>query len=139
MSIEDNKARALAVSHAIADGVLRARVDDLLTPEFRFHGSAGAEMGRDAYVAFYEGLGAALRDMKMTFHHVIAEGDVVAVRFTNDAVHAGPFMGLPATHKAVRVHGMFIRRIEAGRVSEEWASLDMLGLLKQLGVDPRAR
>lgn len=48
-------------------------------------------------------------------------------------------MGLPATHKAIRVQGMFIRRIEAGRVSEEWESVDMLGLLRQLGVDTRAR
>jgi len=137
MSIEESRRAALAVSHTIMNKELEARVDEVLTPGFRFHGAGGKELDRDGYVAFYAALGAAFPRMQMNFHHVVAEGDKVAIQFTTQTVHEGAFMGLPATGKAVTVYGMVLRRVEGGRVAEEWECVDMLGLLRQLGVSPR--
>jgi steroid delta-isomerase-like uncharacterized protein len=134
MKLEQNKQAALAVSRAIQAGVIRAKVDALITPDFRFHGSR--ELDRAGYVGFYEALCAAFPRMEMTFHQVIAEGDRVAIMFTTDTTHEGPFMNTPATGKPIQVRGQLIRRIEDGRVAEEWESVDMLGLLQQLGVAP---
>jgi steroid delta-isomerase-like uncharacterized protein len=75
----------------------------------------------------------ALPDMRYTVEDLIAEGDKVVVRFTFRATHRGEFLGVPATGKVVTVTGISISRLAGGKVVEEWAEEDHLGLLQQLG------
>jgi hypothetical protein len=48
-------------------------------------------------------------------------------------------MGLPATHRQVRLSGIGIFRIAEGKIAEVWSLWDRLGELQQLGVLPDAR
>lgn len=43
-------------------------------------------------------------------------------------------MGATATGRAVEMNGLFIARIEDGRIAEEWSVGDSASLLQQLGV-----
>ena len=78
----------------------------------------------------------AFPDLVVTIEDLIAAGDTVAWRFTLRGTHAGPFMGLLPTGRAVTAAGIAIDRVVDGRVVESWCSLDALGLLRQLGATP---
>ena len=75
----------------------------------------------------------AMADMTMDFTHVVAEGDLVSIRFVTKAKNVGKFMGAPATRKNVVITGQFTRRIQGDRVMQEWQSTDLLGLMTQMG------
>jgi steroid delta-isomerase-like uncharacterized protein len=79
----------------------------------------------------------AFPDMHWVVEDLIAEGDKVVSRYTVRATHRGDFMGVPATGKVVTYTGILISRFAGGKFVEEWESLDMLGLMQQLGAIPQ--
>lgn len=79
----------------------------------------------------------AFPDMKTRVNDMIAEGNKVMTRFTLQATHEGPFLGIPATGKKIKLEAISIYRIANGKVVEGWWLGDMLGVLRQLGVIPR--
>jgi predicted ester cyclase len=78
----------------------------------------------------------AFPDLHFTLEDMIAEGDKVAYRFTARGTHMGDFLGIAATGKQIVVAGTVITRIDAGKFQEDWETIDMLGLMQQLGAIP---
>ena len=74
----------------------------------------------------------AFPDMHVTINDIFAEGDKVAVRWTNECTHKGEIMGIPPTGKRVKFSGITIYRLANGKVVEEWWSWDVFGLIQQL-------
>lgn len=70
-----------------------------------------------------------------TIHHLIAEGDLVAVFGRYEATHDGdPFLSIPASGVAVRFDYFILLRLENGQIAERWgATDDVMGLLVPLG------
>jgi predicted ester cyclase len=130
------KEAVLNVSRAIADHQLDAKADTLLAPDFKYHGAAGMEMNRAAYIGFMAQLVAAFPDMKMEFQKVVVEGDSVGVHYQNTFTHKGAYQGIPATGKVVTMSGTYIRRVKDGKVVEEWDNPDLFGLMMGIGVIP---
>jgi steroid delta-isomerase-like uncharacterized protein len=62
----------------------------------------------------------------------VCEGEKVVVRFAAKATHAGRYMGLPASGRALKLWGVMIFRFEAGAIAEFWCLVDSQGILKQL-------
>lgn len=79
---------------------------------------------------------AAFPDLDFSIKEQIAERDKVASRFEWTGTHKGEFLGAPATGKQVRVWGVVIDRLEAGRIKDTRILMDTLGLMMQLGVVP---
>jgi predicted ester cyclase len=79
----------------------------------------------------------ALPDVRVIIEQQLAEGDLVATRWTPTGMHRGQFMGVAPSGKQVLVSGTVIDRIAGGKVAEEWIDWDRLGLLEQLGVVQR--
>ena len=73
----------------------------------------------------------------ISFSAVVADGDTVAIRYTMRGTHQGSFAGVPATGKTVVAQSMAFYRLAGGKIVEERAQLDMLGVLQQLGAVPR--
>jgi steroid delta-isomerase-like uncharacterized protein len=67
---------------------------------------------------------------------LIAEGDLVAERFTARGTHQGEVMGVPPTGREVVLAGINIFRVQDGKLVERWGRTDDLGLLQQLGIVP---
>ena len=78
----------------------------------------------------------AFPDLELTTEDIVAEGDKVAIRNTWRGTHQGSFHGLPPTGKRVAFTGTDIIRFVDGRIAEQWADLDALGLMQQLGAFP---
>jgi predicted ester cyclase len=80
---------------------------------------------------------AEFRDAFPDFHDSIdiqlAEGDLVATRFTSMGTHRGTLMGVKPTNKELNWTGITIDRIAAGKIVESWTNWDMMGMLQQLG------
>jgi predicted ester cyclase len=79
---------------------------------------------------------AAFSDISITVEDQIAEGDKVVSRWTIRGTHKGEYMGIAPTGKQVTITGISIYRIEKGKIVEDWANSDMLGMLQQLGAIP---
>src|SRR4029077_5054387 len=90
-----------------------------------------------------EGLKDVLRGMRSAFPDIdfsikeqVCEGDKVGSRFEWTGTHKAEFMGVPATGRQVRVWGVVIDRLEAGRIKDTRILMDALGLMMQLGALP---
>jgi predicted ester cyclase len=94
-----------------------------------FKGPAGAKesIGR---------LREAFPDITFTVEEMIAEGDLVATRWTATGTNDGEFMGHEPTGRQGTIDGMTIQRFENGRIVEGWTQQDALGLLRLIGAVP---
>jgi predicted ester cyclase len=105
--------------------------EELCAPGYTAH-LAGSSYDLPGHRAFAAAFYQAFPDLR---HHVelaVAEGDHVAVRFTLRGTHSGPFAGLEATGRAIRVGASAIMRLEGRRVAEVWGEFDQLALMGQL-------
>jgi predicted ester cyclase len=124
MSAKENKTLSNRVAQAISEGDLEA-LDELMAPElaeeFKRH---VAEIRR------------AFPDYAGTNVEQIAEGEEVANRFVFLGTHLGEFEGVNPTGKRVEFVGHSIDRVIEGKIVESWVEVDMLGVMRQLGVEP---
>ncbi len=81
-------------------------------------------------------LRAAFPDIQLTIDDQVAEGDKVLTRYTVRGTHKGEYAGVPPTNKQVTYTGMWLYRIEGGKIVERWGNNDRLGLLQQIGAIP---
>lgn len=76
---------------------------------------------------------AAFPDLRMVVDLILAEGDLVAARWTTEGTNTGPWGRRPPTGKRARFSGVNIFRFRDGKVAELWNQRDDLGLMQQLG------
>ena len=104
-----------------------------MPPNPDIHGSEGMKQ-------FFAALFTGFPDIQFTVEDQIAEGDMVATRWTNTGTHQGEFMDIPPTGAQAVTTGVCIFRIANGIVVEDWTNADFLGLMQQVGViDPMGR
>ena len=130
--LSQNKEVALNLSKAIMDGNWE-KVDKLIDDDFMYEADGRPAIGKKEYIGFMKNvLSVAFVDMKMSFLHVIAEGDLVSVNYTNEMTHSDVWFGIPATEKQVFATGQFIREVKNGKVTNEWQTTNGAGLMQQL-------
>jgi steroid delta-isomerase-like uncharacterized protein len=78
----------------------------------------------------------AFPDLRRNIVDMVAEGDKVAVSINVTGTYKGEFQGIPATGKHVSFTAMDILTIIDGKITEEWATADMMGLMQQIGAIP---
>ena len=78
----------------------------------------------------------AFPDLAQTIDLLVADGDLVVVRWTSTETHQGTLRGIAPTGTQVTWRGVDIYRFAGGTVVEYWLHTDLLGLLRQLGVRP---
>ena len=124
------------------DGIARANDDALDTyfaKGFVFHGPGG-DMSYDQLKATFAAIRAAFSDFAVSREFIMVKGDMVSARTTMTGVFTGPFYAPPygtiaPTGKPVMRELMNIFRYDAeGKLAEEWAQNDSLGILQQLGL-----
>jgi steroid delta-isomerase-like uncharacterized protein len=113
-------------------------IDELVATDYVGYDAAEAEPirgpeGVKANIAKYK---TGFPDGLVTVDHQIAEGDMVATRWTGRGTQTGEIAGLDPTGKQVTVAGLTISRLEDGKIAEEWTVWDTLGMLIQLGAVP---
>ena len=136
MSAVDNKALVRRFWEGLVSTGDLSISDELLAPDYTVHYAGNPPMDRDGFLQFLGALRTAFPDVAVTVEDVLAEGDVVAVRWTWRGTQNGPFLGLPPTGESVTGSGIGLFRIANGRIVEDFVQEDTFGLLQQIGAIP---
>jgi len=131
---EANKA---LVRRWIEEGINKGNLavcDEAFAPDFVLHTSGGDKRGLQGPKQAVKEAGTAFPDLRLTIKNMVAEADMVAVHWTSMGTHQGEFIGRAATGKKVTQNGIYIYRLEAGKIHELWSCRDDLGLAMQLGI-----
>jgi predicted ester cyclase len=71
-------------------------------------------------------------DLTVIDRFAVAQGDIVAVRWTARGTSKGSFLMLPPTGDPVQYTGVSMYRIEDGKIAEIWETRNTLGIMLQL-------
>jgi len=85
------------------------------------------------------GLRTAFPDRNDMIEDMIAEGDMVAMKYRSRGTHAGNFNGIPPTGKKYDIQNFALFRLADGKMTEAWFLTDEAGLLLTLGAKLPAR
>jgi len=111
---------------------------ELVSPDAVFHvpGRPEPVRGPSGYLEIIGMMRGGFPDIQWSLEEMIAEGDMVAARFTMRGTHEGAFFGVPPTGKKVEVQAMNFYRFSGGKIVEEHGQPDLLGLMQQIGAIP---
>ena len=134
---EENKALARRFYEEVMNKKDVNAIDRLCAADFVDHTAMpgqrpGIEGMKESFAMFMR----AFPDLRVNIEAMIAEGDIVAARFTITATHSGELMGAPPTGRKVTMHGIDMIRIQAGKAIEAWHQGDDMTVLAGLGVNP---
>jgi predicted ester cyclase len=103
--------------------------DEIYAPDYVGHDPSNPEDIRGL-----EAAKQAAADYRKAFPDLrIAEGDKVAARLRFRGTHRGEVQGIAPTGRRVDCTGIVISRMEGGKIAEDWANFDDLGMMQQLG------
>ncbi len=137
MTLAENK----ALARRFFDDILSMRnptaADELLADDFVLHQpfTPGPVYGAAGFRYTLSNFRMAFPDLESCLDTVIAEADLVAVRFTFTGTHRGEYLGVPATDQRVTWSGISLFRVQDGRIAEVWVEFDTLALQRQLGIE----
>jgi steroid delta-isomerase-like uncharacterized protein len=85
---------------------------------------------------FIDRVRTAFPDLRVEIEDMVAQGNRVAARVMHRGTHRGDFFGIAPTGTPVAYEGTVIFRVAEGRIAERWGTIDLYGLLAQLGAAP---
>lgn len=113
-------------------------IDELMAPGYRRHvNGCPRPLTREGHKQRLLRIRRALPDVHLTIEDMIAGGDRVVSRLTLSGTQHETFMGIPPTGRRVTITGIDIARLAEGKIVEQWAEMDTLGLIQQLGALPQ--
>lgn len=134
MSIEDHKALVRRFYEEVwnkgnldaADAIF---ADDYVRHDLRPGNPLPGPAGQKKIAADFR---AAFPDLHMTIDVIVAEGDMIAARWTTEGTNTGQWGNIPPTGKRAKFSGVNIFRIANGKVVEIWNHRDDLSVMQQL-------
>ena len=138
MSAQENKAIVRRMLDELFNQGNLHLTEEIIAPGFVEHDPNMPEevRGPEAFREYVSAYRSAFPDMHIAVEEQVAEGDLVATRWTGTGTHEGELSGIVPTGNRVRVAGMDISRISGGKIAESWSNYDMMGLMVQIGVIP---
>jgi steroid delta-isomerase-like uncharacterized protein len=104
--------------------------DDYVRHDLRPGTAPPGPAGQKAVAGLFR---AAFPDVHLAVELLVAEGELVAARWTMEGTHAGAWGGVAPTGRRVRFAGVNLFRFADGQVVELWNHRDDRGLMEQLG------
>ncbi len=110
---------------------------ELLAPDFvvYFPSRSTKPRSTEEVIDIVKMLQKAFPDINWSMEELIATEDKFIIRFIERGTHEGEFLGIPATGNKYEMSGIWISRIENGKIVEQREDFDMLGLYQQLGME----
>ena len=112
-------------------------LEEIYAPEFMRIGDKTID--RAEWFSQLRALYEAFPDHRITIHITVAEGDLIAYRWTAQATHKGAYLGAPPTGRIAQATGITISKFKDGKIVEEHASWNKLLFLQNLGILALAR
>ncbi|MDX5481604.1 MAG: ester cyclase [Hymenobacteraceae bacterium] len=128
---EQNKQVVQAYVSAFNQGNLE-ELRQLFAPDAEIQGVLGKGL-MDKVMPVWEQLVSGL-GMQLTIEDMAAEGDVVAVRYTERGTFRGSFMGNEPTGQSYEIVAMEWFRIRDGKIQQRWGARDHAAQARQIGL-----
>lgn len=112
----------------------REALSELLAEDVVEHGIHDQLRGVDELLEKLEAHFEPFPDYSGTTEAMVAEDDLVAVRYAVGGTHTGEYRDVEPTGHVAEWTGMAMYRIEDGEIAEVWLEEDRLRLLEQLEV-----
>jgi steroid delta-isomerase-like uncharacterized protein len=109
-------------------------IDEMLADDAVIHGLGANLQGPAEFKRFHSAYRNAYPDVTIHIDGLVAEGDMVAVRWSASGTHRGDGLGFSATGRRAQFTGMAFVRVKEGKLVEGWNNFDQLGMLQQLGI-----
>lgn len=108
-------------------------VDRLYAPDVVDHNpqpgqGAGVEGIKQVIGLYHE----VFPNLTLSCDDVLVAGDRIAIRWSATGSHEGGGLGVPPTHRTVRLTGIDIVRIEGDVIAERWGEANTLEMMAQL-------
>ena len=132
---DDNKTLARRWFEEVWNQKSEAAIDALFGAESRAYGFPEPDSvvtGPEAFKQLHRDFCGAFPDLRITLDNMIAEDDLVAVRWHVDATHKGNHLGFPASGKKATLTGMSFLKVGHGQILDGWNQMDMAGLFRRL-------
>jgi hypothetical protein len=82
----------------------------------------------------HRGIQRAFPDVRITILNVVTEGEMVVARWRIQGTDLGGYEGHLPTGRAIQLTGITMVRLQDQVIVEEWNEIDVVGLLRQLGI-----
>ena len=106
--------------------------DEIFAPNFLAHLPLAPILDLPNFKSFVQGFYDAIPDFWQEVNDSILAGDRLVLRVTYHGTHRGDFMGISPTGREMTMPGIGIFRIENGLIVENWAEIDVFGVLQQV-------
>src|SRR5262252_6268286 len=93
-------------------------------------------IGPEAYARNVVQFVRAFPDLKFTVLDMVEENEKGVVLWNISGTHKGEFRGVAPTGKKVSVDGITIIQLADGKIMDSYVSMDMWGMMQQLGAIP---
>jgi predicted ester cyclase len=112
------------------------KIEELVSSKHSFYFSGMPPMDWNGHKQFLTALFNAFPDLHFAIEDILAEGNKVAFRLAVTGTHSGVFQGILPTGKKISFGGTAIGTIVDGKLEENRAHADIMGLMQQLGAIP---
>ena len=142
MTTAANKAVVRRYFENVLDGGQASLVEELFAPDCVVHRPELPEplVGREQVTAYVSARPRTYSRSVTSFEHVIAEGDLVAVRLRHEVTYRADWQSragkIAASGKSITWTANVFFRIRDEMIVEEWVERDEAGMLQQLGALP---
>jgi steroid delta-isomerase-like uncharacterized protein len=111
------------------------KLNEVMAPGVKDHDPADDQgPGPEGFAHWFTQFHSAFPDFKIAVEHLVADEDNVAFAYTITGTQDGPFNGIPATGKKIKVRGMQISKFNSdAMIVERWGASNEAGILQQIG------
>jgi predicted ester cyclase len=133
MDTEAMKSAARRVLEEVFPAEDDAALAELVSSDFVNHEAPpGTPPGLGSVSFFMHMLARAFSEQSWAVHHLVAEGDMVALDCTHSGRHTGRYFDLAPSGNTFSYRQMHLLRMRDGRAVEHWAVRDDASLMRQL-------
>jgi steroid delta-isomerase-like uncharacterized protein len=130
----------IAIVKRLYEGLNKGNTEilqELCAPDYAGYSPSGSDraLSREEIIEQLKMFWRVFPDLNMDIQDMTAKGDKVIVRSINTGTHEGDFQGIAATGRKVKGSEIVIFRMQDGKVVEERAESDMLGVMMQIGME----
>jgi predicted ester cyclase len=98
---------------------IRLGISQDLSADYIEHGPR-SHMPLEEFIQGMVWLRSAFPDLTYRADDIIDGGDKVVARYSAHGTHLGQFMDVPPSRKEIEINGIYIARVEGGKITEGW-------------------
>jgi predicted ester cyclase len=117
---------------ATGDGAL---VDEALAPHWEAVPPLRTGGGPEGWKASIAHLRGVFGDLTVDIEHIVADGDMVAVRSVGRGKHTGRLLGVEGTGREVEFRAADFHQVLDGRIVRTWHLEDYFAIATQIGLE----